>query len=489
VSNSLSINADPRWRSCVYDGGWSAAEGGELDVIEKAVGKPLAVVGLGGPRDLARASMMAASVQADWAKTAPEVRAKIMRNAANGLEARWDEIAIWIMRETGAIRPKADFEISTVVAFFNHAASMLSEHNGLHIPAAGAVISIARRVPLGTVGVIAPFNFPMILSMRAVAPALAVGNAVILKPDPQTPISGGLLLADILEKAGLPAGLFHVIPGAADVGEAMCLDPGIRMIAFTGSTTAGRRVGALASGSLKKVSLELGGKNALVVLDDADLELAVSAASYGAFLHQGQICMASGRILVQQTIADAFVAKLAEHARRLPFGDPMSNAVALGPLINERQCARVRQIVNESVERGATLVAGGHGEGLFFEATVLDRVGPGMPAFDAEVFGPVANVVRFGNDDEAVELANLGEYGLSAGVISRSIDRALALGERIRTGMLHINDQTVVHEANVPFGGMGASGNGGRIGGPANWDEFTQWQWVTVKTAPPAYPF
>lgn len=458
-------------------------------MTEKATGALLASVGQANAADVARVAAKAAAAQPAWAATPAVERAGILHDVAARLEGNWEVAAEWIMRETGAVRPKADFEIFTVAAFFRNAAAMLDEPTQTEVQATGATRSYAQRVPHGVVGIIAPFNFPLILSMRAVAPALATGNAVILKPDLQTPISGGLMMVSLLEAAGLPPGLFNVLPGGAEAGEALVRDPHVRMIAFTGSTAAGRKVGALAGEHLKKVSLELGGKNALVVLPDADLELAVAAASYGAFLHQGQICMASGRILVHRDIAAAFTAKLVEHAAHLPVGDPMSGQVALGPLINAKQTARVHDLVQKSVAAGAKLLTGGVPDGLFYPATVLAEVKPGHAVFEEEVFGPVANVTAFESDDEAVALANAGTYGLSAGVISANLDHALALGARIRTGMLHINDQTVVHEPHIPFGGVGASGNGGRIGGAANWDEFTQWQWVTVKDAPPAYPF
>jgi benzaldehyde dehydrogenase (NAD) len=481
--------AEAAWQGALYDGRFSPALGGRLEVTEKATGAVLATVGRANAADVARIAAQAAKAQAGWAATPAATRAAILRDIATRLEGDWEIAAEWIMRETGAVRPKADFEIFTVVAFFKEAAAMLDEPARIDVAATGAARSYTQRVPHGVVGVISPFNFPLVLSMRAVAPALATGNAVLLKPDPQTPICAGLMMAPLFEAAGLPAGLFNVLPGGAEAGEALVRDPHVRMVAFTGSTAAGRKVGALAGEHLKKVSLELGGKNALIVLPDADLELAVSAASYGAFLHQGQICMASGRILVHRDIAERFTAKLVEHAARLPVGDPMSGQVALGPLINDRQAARVQDLVGRSVAAGAALLTGGQREGLFYPATVLAGVKPGMPVFEEEVFGPVANVISFETDDEAIAHANAGEYGLSAGVISADVGRALALGARIRTGMLHINDQTVVHEPHIPFGGVGASGNGGRIGGGANWDEFTQWQWVTVKDAPPAYPF
>jgi benzaldehyde dehydrogenase (NAD) len=283
--------------------------------------------------------------------------------------------------------------------------------------------------------------------------------------------------------------VLHVLPGGKEAGEALCVDPNVAMIAFTGSTGVGRRVGALAGEHLKRVSLELGGNNSLIILDDADLDTAASNARWGAWLHQGQICMTTGRILVQDKIAPALIERLAAVADHLPVGDPATGQVALGPLINERQRDRVHRLVQDTVKAGATLRAGGTYEGLFYRPTVLAGVMPGMRAFEEEIFGPVASVTTFSTDAEAIALSNQSEFGLSAGVISSSVSRALALGNRLKTGILHINDQTVGDEPHVPFGGRGASGNGTRVGGPANWEEFTQWQWVTVQDAAAAYPF
>jgi benzaldehyde dehydrogenase (NAD) len=418
-----------------------------------------------------------------------EDRARIFRKAATLIESNMDGLASWITRETGAIRPKADVELKMAVGILNASASMPTEPQGLLLPSNPGRISFARRSPHGVVGVIAPFNFPLILAIRAVSPALATGNTVILKPDPQTAVAGGVLIARVFEDAGLPKGALHVLPGGADVGQAICTERNIAMVAFTGSTATGKRVGELCGKHLKKASLELGGKNSLIVLDDADLDLAASSVAFGAWLHQGQICMATGRILVPEKIAGELVRRLVDKANHLPVGDPMSGKVALGPMINERQVKHVDSIVRESVAAGAKLSAGGTFDNLFYKPTVLEHVRPGMRAFEEEIFGPVASVTTFSTDDEAIQLANQTEYGLSAAVISRSVGRAMAIGNRLNTGLLHINDQTVNDEPHIPFGGRGSSGNGGRIGGPANWEEFTQWQWVTIKDSPPNYPF
>src|SRR6185437_1049942 len=313
--------------------------------------------------------------------------------------------------------------------------------------------SVARRVPLGVVGVISPWNFPQILSVRAVAPALALGNAVILKPDVQTAVSGGALIARLFAEAGLPDGLLHVLPGDAGPGAALTEDPNVAMISFTGSTAVGREVGATAGRTLKRVSLELGGNNALIVLDDADLEVASSAGAWSAFLHQGQICMTAGRHIVAAAVADEYLDRLAKRASALPVGDPFTEQVALGPLISERQLANVDRILTETVAAGAQVRAGGIHDRLYYQPTVLADVSTSMPAFREEIFGPVAPVLVVQDDDEAVAVANDTEYGLVAAVQTGSPDRGREIAARLRTGIVHINDQTLNNDAYAPFGG------------------------------------
>jgi benzaldehyde dehydrogenase (NAD) len=394
-----------------------------------------------------------------------------------------------IVRETGSIQPKADVELGEAIAMLRLAGGVALEPTGLVLASPPGRTSLARRLPIGVVGVISPFNFPLILSLRAAAPALAVGNAVVIKPDVQTPFAGGFVIALALEAAGLPAGLLHVLPGGREAGEALVTDPRVGMIAFTGSTATGRRVGELAGRHLKKVSLELGGKNSLIVLDDADLELAAGNVAWGAWLHQGQICMSAGRILVHERIAGELVRRVAQKADKLPVGNPATEEVALGPLINAAQVEHCHGIVQDSVAAGAVLEAGGSYEGLFYRPTVLSAVTRGVRAFDEEIFGPVACVSTFASADEAVALANDTDYGLSAAIISPSLGRARSLGERLHTGLLHINDQTVNDETMNPFGGRGCSGNGASAGAPTWWDQFTAWQWMTIRDEPPRYPF
>ncbi len=488
-TTAVTIAAENAWKGKVFTGRWQMARGGTREVIEPATGKVLTEVGFADAEDVREAAKAAAVAQVEWANTPADQRAAVLRRASQLLEAHADSLRPWIVRETGSIPPKADFELQMVIGILLEAAAIATQPPGLMLPSGPKRMSFARRVPHGVVGVISPFNAPLILSSRAVAPALALGNAVVLKPDPQTPVTGGFILARLFEAAGLPAGLLHVLPGDAAVGEAMIADPDIAMISFTGSTAAGRKVGQLASQHLKKVTLELGGKNSTIVLDDADLDVAASSAAWGAYLHQGQICMATGTVLAQRRIARDLTERLVAKAKNLPVGDPSAGQVALGPVISGRQLERIDGIVKDAVAKGAVLRAGGTYEKLFYSPTVLEGVRPDMRVYKEEVFGPVLSVLTFDTDEEAIAMSNATEYGLSTGVITQSVERAMAFTAKLKTGIIHINDQTVADEPWVPFGGRGASGNGGRHGGIANWEEFTQWQWVTIQDRATPYPF
>ncbi|WP_409525037.1 benzaldehyde dehydrogenase [Nitrincola sp. MINF-07-Sa-05] len=490
VDGDSGLLSSSHWEGLIFDGSWKAANGGSAAVIEPATGVELTRTGMGDAADISIAARSAAEAQAEWVKMPCRERAEIFYRAAEILQKDFESARTWIARETGGLFAKGEHEVREAIVILRRAGSMLLDPNqGLVLPSASGTLSFAKRQPLGVIGVISPFNFPLILSLRAVAPALAVGNAVVLKPDPRTPVSGGFIIARAFEQAGLPKGLLHVIPGGADAGESLCTDPHVRMIAFTGSTAIGRRVGELAGRHLKKVMLELGGKSPLIITEDVDLDIAASNAAWGAWFHQGQICMASGKIIVHESIAQQLIERLVAKATHLPFGNPVDGNVALGPIINRSQLERVDAIVKDSVAAGAVLEAGGEPEGPYYRPTVLSGVKPGMRAYNEEFFGPVASIITFRDDEEAISIANDTEYGLAAAVICRSVSRATAIADRLSAGMVHVNDQTVNDECINPFGGRGASGNGGSIGGPADWDEFCQWQWVTVKDAPHAYPF
>ncbi len=468
---------------------WTPGTGRPREIREPATGRPLIAVPEATTDDVARAAAAAAVAQPAWADTSYIERARILRRAADIYESHREEFGSWTQRETGAVHGKMHHEQNFTVQELLNASTMPSQAYGSLMPSAMAGrLSMVRRVPIGVIGAITPWNSPSVLGMRVVAPALALGNAVVLKPDPQTPVAGGAMFAAVFAEAGLPEGLLQIVVGGAEVGEAIVTDPNVHAVSFTGSTAAGRRVGGLAGQLLKKVSLELGGNNAFVVLDDADLDAAASAGAYASFQFQGQVCFAAGRHIVHRSVAGDYVDALVEKAKRLRLGDPYREDVDLGPIVNERQLARVDGIVRRSIDGGARLAVGGTHEGLFYRPTVLADVSTDLPAWTDEIFGPVAPVVTFETDDEALALANQTDYGLAGAVYSRSISRGLNLAQRIKSGMVHVNDQTVNDEAIIPFGGMGASGNGSRFGGAANWDEFTQWQWVTVRDVPRSFP-
>lgn len=474
----------------IFDGAqWRTPLGGTRTVSEPATGAPLASAGIANAEDMVAAVGRAHAAQPAWAALNPRDRAAVLLRAATILQQHFDELALAIARETGGIVPKGQHEVKEAIVLCQIAAGLPMQSQGDVLPSVPGRLSIARRVPHGVVGVISPFNFPLILGIRSVAPALALGNAVVLKPDPRTPVSGGVIMAEVFRRAGLPEGVLQVLPGDAEAGEALVTDAVVPMIAFTGSPGVGRRIGELAGRHLKKVSLELGGANNLIILDDVDLDAAASAAAFGAWFHQGQICMASNRVLVHEAVAEGLKQRLIGKAQHLPVGDGASGRVALGPMIDAKQLQRFDAVVKDTVKQGAKLEAGGSFEGLCYKPTVLSGVKPGMRSFDEEPFGPLVNLVTFRTDEEAVELANNSQGGLAAAVIGRNVARAMAIGQRLKAGMVHINDQTVNDECTNPFGGPGLGGNGSAVGGPADIDEYTRWQWLTLKDAPPAFPF
>jgi benzaldehyde dehydrogenase (NAD) len=478
------------WTGKIFNGEWISAEGGELPVFEPATSTRIGTTGHANANDVRHAAAQAAQAQAVWASTPFSERAAVLRRAGLLLEERAAEIQSWLIRESGSTGPKASFELHVAANECYEAAATATQPYGRLLRTEQPRLSFARRLPAGVVSVIAPFNVPLILAIRSVAPALALGNAVLLKPDPRTTVCGGVSIARIFTEAGLPHGLLHVLPGGVETGEAVVADPHVRVVSFTGSTAAGRAVGELAARHLKRAHLELGGNSALIVLDDVDLDRAVSAGAFGSFFHQGQVCMATSRHLVHESIADAYIERLAITAEHLTVGDGIRADVALGPIIDEHQRNKIHGMVTDSIAAGARLAAGGSFEGLFYRPTVLADVKPGMSVYDNEVFGPVAPIVRFSTLDEAAALARDSDYGLALGILSRDTSKALALAEQIPSGLVHINDETVNDEPFAPFGGVGASGTGSRFGGTDwNIDAFTETQWVTLRGDIAPYPF
>lgn len=486
----MGLLDDRRWAGRVFTGAWRQPAGSDEAVIEPATGAELGRFGMAGPADLAQSAELAAEQQRAWAATPFQQRAAILRRAGELWQQHADELAEWVVRESGSTRGKAGFELHVAAQECFEAAALPSQPNGTVLPTEAPRLSMTRRVPSGVVGVIAPFNASLILSIRSVAPALALGNSVVLKPDPRTAVCGGFALARVFEEAGVPAGVLHVLPGAAQLGAAMVEDPRVRVISYTGSTAAGRAVGAAAGQQLKRAHLELGGNSALVVLDDADLDRAMSAAAQASFFHQGQICMATGRHLVHESHYEEYVERLAAKAEAMIVGDPATRDVALGPIIDTAQRDSIHDTVTSSVRAGARLAAGGTYEDLFYRPTVLADAGPSVPAYDQEVFGPVAPVTKFSTLDEAAKLASASEYGLSLGILTADVSKGIDLAERIPTGIAHINDQTINDEAVAPFGGIRASGTGSRFGGAeANIEAFTETRWITLRPDIAEYPF
>lgn len=478
-----------RWRGKVYTDGWTVAAGGTIDVMEPGTLQKLTEVGLANADDVFAAATRAAEAQREWAAKKPAERAAVLRAAGDFFVRNAEELGEWVQRETGAIAPKAGLE--TMVASnecFDGAA--LPHHTmGDVLTSDEDHWSFARRLPAGVVGVISPFNFPLILSIRSVAPALALGNAVILKPDPRTPVAGGVMIMRAFEEAGLPAGVLQLLPGGADAGAALTEAPEVNVVSFTGSTPAGRAVGEACGRNLKRAHLELGGNNALVVLPGADIAAAASAGAFGSFLHQGQVCMTTGRHIVHESVYDEYVAALREKAEHLPVGDPWTTPSPIGPIIDEKQRDRIDGIVQAAKAAGGTIEAGGSYEDLFYRPTVVSGIDTQNPAWSEEIFGPVAPVIKFSTLDEAVALVNESAYGLSVGILG-NVGEAMKVADRVRSGKVHINEQTVSDESNAPFGGFGDSGTGSRFGGyTANIEAFTEVQWLTVRSDIAPYPF
>lgn len=479
------------WQGKIFKTGeWVPGRGGEYPVVEPATGAELGRMGQATADDVAEAGQAAVAAQKEWAAMAHTARAAVLRRAGDLWTEHAEEISAWNVREVGAVPGMAGFALHVAAEECYAAAALPGHAIGEILPSEQPRLSLARRMPAGVVSVISPFNVPIILGIRSVAPALALGNAVLLKPDPRTAVTGGTLMARIFEEAGLPPGVLQMLPGGADVGEAMITDPSVRVISFTGSTAVGRRIGELAGKHLKRAHLELGGNSALLILDDADLDAAVNLAAWGSFFHQGQICMTTGRHFVHDGLYDEFIDRLADKADKLPVGDPHTEQVALGPVIDAGQRDKIHALVTASADQGAKVAAGGSFDELFYRPTVLSDVPLTAPAFTEEVFGPVAPVTRVGSVEDAARLAAESEYGLSLGIVTRDVMHGLAVAEQIPSGIVHINDQTVNDEANAPFGGVLASGTGSRFGGAAaNVEAFTETRWITLRGEPPTYPF
>lgn len=442
--------------------------------------------------DVDTAYEAAAANQAAWAATSPSVRAGVMSKAIEIIDARHDELIEWSILEGGSTRIKAEFEVGATRAVTFEAASYPYRMSG-EIVASDTPHKENRvyRSALGVVTVISPWNFPMNLTQRSLAPALAVGNTVVIKPASDTPVTGGILLAKIFEEAGLPAGVLSVVVGRGSViGDYVVSHPTSKLISFTGSTAVGRGIGAAATGGkhLKRLALELGGNSPLVVLDDADIDQAVDIAITGRFLHQGQICMSTNRIIVDESIIDEFTKRFVDRASKLPTGDPRDPATVIGPIINKSQFESVVGKIARAQEQGATLALGGDPVGRVIPPHVFTNVDPESDIVLEESFGPIVPIIKARDEEDALRLANASEYGLSSAVCGGDLDRAVRFAQRIDAGMTHVNDMTVADEQHTPFGGEKNSGLG-RFNGHWILEEMTRTHWISVQHEPHGYPF
>ncbi len=484
----------PKQYRMYINGEWTeAASGATFDDHDPFTGEVFAKVASANKEDAKRAIGAAAAAFPSWSASPPAERGMYFLKAADILEKRQQEILQILTEETGGTFGWGMFQTHFTPGLLRAAAAQVHMVTGEIIPAdlPGAFF-MALRQPVGVVAGISPWNAPLILSLRAVALPMAYGNTTVLKPSAESPVSGGLVFAEIFEEAGFPKGVFNVVtngPGfSEEVGDELVANPKVRRISFTGSTEIGRQLAEKAGRHLKRVTLELGGKDPLIVLRDADIDYAVNAAVFGRFLHQGQICMSVERIIVEKPIAEEFTQKFVGKASGLKVGDPREPDTVIGPLINREQLDKVRTHVEEALADGAKLLCGGKYEGLCYYPTVLTDVTEDMKVFSEETFGPVVPLIVAEDAEEAVRVANNSRYGLSAGVITRDFQKGLEIAERLESGMVHINDSSIHDEPQVPFGGVKDSG-WGRHGGLAALEEFTELRWVTMQRTPRQYPF
>ena len=470
-------------------GAWREGRGGLADDHDPATGEVFARIAQASEDDVEDALASAHGARLGWQKLLAGEREAILHRAAEIIARDAEAIRDLLIEETGSVRMKAPWEVSYAIECLRVAAACTRQPHGDTFPASAAgQVGMTIRQPLGVIAGIAPFNSPFLLSMKKVAFALAAGNTFILKPSDLAPLAG-LKIASVFQEAGLPPGVLNVIPGpAAMVGEILVADPRVRMITFTGSSRVGRQLAEQAGRHMKRVTLEMGGKNPLVVLKDAELDYAVDAAAFGIFFHQGQVCMASSRIIVEAPLYEAFLDKFVAKARTVKVGDPWDPATVIGPLIKPSQCDFIAGQLRDAVSKGAVICCGGTHRGPFFEATVLGGVNSDMAVYGEESFGPVTSVLRADDYEDALRLANDTRAGLSSAVVTNDLQRAFDFALRSESGMVHINDTTISDEPHIDFGGVKESGFG-REGGMASIAEMTEVKWVTFQMGRRQFPF
>jgi acyl-CoA reductase-like NAD-dependent aldehyde dehydrogenase len=471
------------------NGEWvDAASGATFDDLNPYTGEVYAQVAKGDAKDADRAMAAAYAARKPWSSTSSFDRALIIAKAGQILEESRMEFAEVLTGEGGGTFGKTMFEISQTVDLLATAAADGKRILGETFHTDPTKLSMSLRSPYGTVVAISPWNFPLILSMYKVAYGLATGNTVVFKPASDTPVIG-LKIGELFKQAGLPPGALNVVTGPGSVlGDALIDDDRCSFITLTGQTETGRHVAQRAAAKLKPYVLELGGKNPLIILADADIDYAVDAAAFGVFMHQGQICMSVGRVIVEQSIVDELAAKLAEKAAALPAGDPSIPETVIGPLINDGAVQKVDSHVKDALSKGAELLTGGKYEGRVYEATVLKNITKDMQVYREETFGPVAPIIAVKDEVEALEVANDTTYGLSSGVITKDLQKAIFLAEGLEAGMVHVGNASIDAEASVPFGGFKESGQG-REGGFYSVAQLSQIKWVTIEKGKHQFPF
>ncbi|RSS94526.1 aldehyde dehydrogenase family protein [Streptomyces sp. WAC05292] len=472
------------------DGTWLAGNG-SWDIIDVNPynGEKLAAITVATVEQVDQAYRAAERAQREWAATSPYARRAVLERALRITEEREKEIVEAMIDELGGTRPKAEYEIHLAKEFIREAMQLAVRPEGriLTSPVPGKE-SRVQRLPVGVVTVISPFNFPFLVTMKSAAPALALGNAVVVKPNQNAPVVGGGVIARIFEEAGLPAGLLSVlVTDIAEIGDALLTHPVPKVISFAGSDRVGRHVGAVAARHFKRTVLELSGNSALVVLDDADVDYAVEAAVFSRFVYQGQVCMAANRILVDTRVADEFTEKFTARVRALRTGDPREADTHIGPLINSFQAEALTALVDRAVASGARALVRGATRGNLVEPTVLTGIPEDSPLLTQEIFGPVALLMVFDGEEEAVRMANATPYGLSGAVHTRDVERGIRFAERIETGMIHVNDSTIGDEPLAAFGGEKASGLG-RLNGESTVEAFTTQKWISVQHGRSTFP-
>jgi acyl-CoA reductase-like NAD-dependent aldehyde dehydrogenase len=454
-------------------------------------GTVMARVPAGTRADAARAVDAAAAAFPGWAELPPASKQMMFLRAADIVERRQAEIVALLAQETGCAGGFAGFQVLTATRLLRQAA------NWGYLPVGEVIRSdmpgtfaLALRKPVGVVAGISPWNGAHVLAWRTVVNPVAFGNTVVLKPSEEAPVSAGLLIPEIMTEAGFPAGVINVVthaPGAAaPIADEFFERPEVRCINFTGSSATGRLLAERAGRHLKRCVLELGGYNPLIVLADADLDYAVEAAAFAAFFHQGQICMSARKVLVERPVYDEFTARLVQRTQRLRIGDPAEPGTVIGPLINAAALDRVSREVDRAVSAGAKVLAGGRADGPCYLPTILADVPAGEPIHAEETFGPVLVMQPVADAEEAVSIANSTRYGLSAGLITGDNQRGFVLARRIDAGVVHVNDQTVADEPQLPLGGVKDSGWG--RSGPGSMADFTETQWITTRDGSGSFP-